>query len=303
MIPFQNPDPANKAAYDAFLLSGGQRGCEYNFVNLYLWGRQKLAILGDSLVFFSQFNRKTVYLFPICQGDPKPALDAIIEDSMQRGIPCRLTGLSPADCDTLHALYPYQFRFHVDRSGFDYVYAIDDLAELKGRKFQKKRNHLNRFRQNYPGYTVEPLTEENTPEAAQLLDRWYADRYQADPHADLQMEQNAIYKALQQRQVLGMEGLVLRHNGQLLALTMGSPLSDNTFDVQFEKALDSADGAYPAINWEFARYLRAKYPHLQWLNREDDLGLEGLRKAKLAYCPDHMIEKSWAHLLEDGYDY
>ena len=71
----------------------------------------------------------------------------------------------------------------------------------------------------------------------------------------------------------------------------------------FEKALEEADGAYPAINWYFARYLREKYPDLQWLNREDDMGLEGLRKAKLSYCPDHMIEKHWACLLEDGYDY
>ena len=303
MIQFQRPDPADKGSYDRFLLHCGERGCEYNFANLYLWGRQKMAFVGESLVFFSQFNRKSVYLCPLHQGDPKPALDAIIQDSKKRGIPCRLTGLSQADCDTLQQLYPGQFQFHVDRGGFDYIYAIGDLAELKGRKFQKKRNHLNRFRQNYVGYTIEPLTEENTPEVERLLDRWYADRYQADPHADLQMEQNAIYKALAHRVELGMEGIVLRYQGQLLAMTMGSPLAENTFDVQFEKALDSADGAYPAINWEFARYLREKYPHLQWLNREDDMGLEGLRKAKLAYCPDHMVEKQWAHLLEDGYDY
>ena len=303
MIPFQSLNMAEKAAYDAILLRGGERGCEYNFVNLYLWGRQKAAFLGDSLVFFSQFNKKSVYLYPVCQGDPKPVLDAIMEDAKKRGIPCRLTGLSQADCDTLQSLYPGRFQFHIDRSCFDYIYAIEELAELKGRKFQKKRNHLNRFRQNHPGYTVEPLNAENTQETAQLLDKWYADRYLADPHADLKMEQNAIYKALSHREALGMEGLVLRYNGQLLAMTMGSPLADNTFDVQFEKALDSVDGAYPAINWEFARYLQVKYPHLRWLNREDDLGLDGLRKAKLAYCPDHMIEKSWAHLLEDGYDY
>lgn len=100
-----------------------------------------------------------------------------------------------------------------------------------------------------------------------------------------------------------MEGLVLMDAGQMLAMTMGSPLSGSTFDVQFEKALEDADGAYPTINYEFARYLREKYPHLLWLNREDDLGIEGLRKAKLSYCPDHFIEKNWACLLEDGYDY
>lgn len=303
MIPFQSLDIQNKAAYDAYLMHCGVRGCEYNFANLYLWGRQRAAFCEDSLVFFSQFNRKSVYLFPLTHGDLKPALEAIIHDARTRDIPCRLTGLMQSDCDRLEQLFPGRFRFHVDRNGFDYVYAIEDLAELKGRKFQRKRNHLNRFRQNYVGYTVEPITEENTAEVVQLLDRWYADRLLADPHADFIMEQKAIYKALRHREELGIEGIVLRHNGQLLAMTMGSPLSANTFDVQFEKALDFADGAYPAINWEFARYLQAKYPTLQWLNREDDLGLEGLRKAKLAYCPDHMIEKWWACLLEDGCDY
>ena len=303
MIQFHSLDMENKAAYDRFLLATGPRGCEYNFANLYLWGRQRAAFYGDSLVFFSQFNRKSVYPFPLTRGDIKPALDAIIQDAKKRGIPCRLTGLLEADRQTLEALYPGQFRFHFDRDGFDYIYAIDDLAELKGRKYQRKRNHLNRFRQNYPDYTVEPITDENTAEVVQLLDTWYADRLLADPLADFQMEQSAIYKALRHRQALGIEGLVLRHNGQLLAMTMGSHLTGDSFDVQFEKALDRADGAYPAICWEFARYLRAKYPHLRWLNREDDMGLEGLRKAKLAYCPDHMIEKSWACLLEDGCDY
>ena len=84
---------------------------------------------------------------------------------------------------------------------------------------------------------------------------------------------------------------------------MGSQLNENTFDIHFEKALDGVEGAYAAINNGFARYLQEKHPHIAFLNREDDLGLEGLRKAKLSYCPHHMVEKSWAHLLEDGYDY
>ena len=299
MIPFKPMDIENKAAYDAFLLHCGARGCEYNFANLYLWGRQRAAFYEDSLVFFSQFNRKSIYLFPLTKGDLKPALEAIISDAKKRGIPCRLTGLMQADCERLEQLFPGQFRYHFDRNGFDYIYAIEELAELKGRKFQRKRNHLNRFRQNHPGYTTEPITDENTAEVVQLLDKWYADRLVADPHADFIMEQSAIYKALRHREELGMEGIVLRHNERLLAMTMGSPLSGDTFDVQFEKALESADGAYPAINWEFARYLHAKYPHLQWLNREDDLGLEGLRKAKLSYQPHHMQEKHWAYVMED----
>ena len=303
MIPFKHLDPADKAKYDRFLQNSGQRGCEYNFSNLYLWGRQRAAFHEGNLVFFSQFNRKSVYPFPLQGSDLKPSLDAIIHDAKTRDIPCRLTSLSKEDCDLLEQYYPGQFRFHTDRDAFDYIYAIDDLADLKGRTYQRKRNHINRFRQNYPAYTVEPLTDENTVEAVLLLQKWYADRELADPLADFQMEQAAIFKALRNRRELGIEGLLLKHNGRTLALTMGSAMSEDTFDVQFEKALDEADGAYPTINQEFAKYLRAKYPKLQWLDREDDLGMEGLRKAKLSYYPHHMIEKHWACLLEDGYDY
>ena len=226
-----------------------------------------------------------------------------MEDARKRGIPCRFTGLTQDDCALLERLYPGKFRYHFDRDNFDYIYAIDDLADLKGRKFQRKRNHLNRFRAANPDHTLEPITEENLPQVRDLVERWYTLRLEENPHGDYHMERAAIKKAMDHRQELGLEGLLLRVNGEPVAMTMGSRLSEDTVDVHFEKALDIADGAYAAINNGFACYLREKYPQVRWLNREDDMGLEGLRKAKLSYNPDHMVEKSWAHLLEDGYDY
>lgn len=301
MIEFKKLDPANKAAYDEYLLNCGQRGCEYNFSNLYLWGRQKVAFLGDNLVFFSQFNQRSVYLFPVCRGDAKEVFDAIIHDAHTRGIPCRLTSLTHEDCDLLESLYPDQFRFHHERSSFDYIYNIEDLATLKGKKFQKKRNHLNKFKQLHPHYRLEPITDDNTPMVVDLLDRWYRTKLEADPTADYQMEQAAIYKAMRYREALGMEGLVLMDGEELLAMTMGSPISGNTFDVQFEKAVD--ESAYVAICSGFAAHLMQTHPDIQFLNREDDLGIEGLRKSKLAYNPVMLLEKHWACLKEDGCDY
>lgn len=303
MIDFQSLKLENKEAYEKLLRSRGERGCEYSFVNLYLWGRQKAALIGENLVFFSQFNRKSVYLFPVGTGDRKPALEAVMADARERGIPCRFVGLTQDDCAELELLYPGKLRYHFDRDTFDYVYDIDDLADLKGRKFQKKRNHLNRFREQNPGHTLEPITRENMPQVKELAQRWYQLRLQDNPHGDYQLEQAALKKALDQWDVLGLEGLLLRTEQGPVAMTVGSRLSENTVDIHFEKALDIADGAYAAINNGFARYLREKYPQVRFLNREDDLGLEGLRKAKLSYCPHHMVEKSWAHLLEDGYDY
>ena len=301
MIQFQKLDPANKAAYDKFLLNCGQRGCEYNFANLYLWGRQRAAFLGENLVFFSQFNQKSVYLFPLCHGNVKEVIDSIIHDARTRDIPCLLTSLSHEDCDLLESLYPDQFRFHHDRNSFDYLYNIEDLATLKGKKFQKKRNHLNKFKQLHPQFRVEPITEENMPLVEDLLARWYKARLEADPSADFYMEQVALSKALHHWKELDMEGLVLMDGEEILAMTMGSFLSCHTFDVQFEKAID--DSAYVAMCSSFASHLMEKYPDLIYLNREDDLGIEGLRKSKLAYNPVMLIEKHWACLKEAGCEY
>ena len=99
-----------------------------------------------------------------------------------------------------------------------------------------------------------------------------------------------------------MEGVVLMEQGKIMAFSMGSRLDRNTFDIHFEKALGASDGTYAAINRGFARYLRDKYPEVRWLNREDDMGIEGLRKAKLSYNPDHMVEKCWARLWEEEDD-
>lgn len=303
MIEFKALDIQQKGMYEEFLRRESARGCEYSFVNLYLWGRQKAAVVEGCLAFFSQFNRKSVYLFPVGQSDKKPVLDAIIRDAAKRGIPCRLVGLLQEDCALLERLYPGRLRYHFDRDSFDYVYDINDLADLRGKKFQKKRNHLNAFRTQNPDYSLEPISNENLPQVQQLVNAWYERRRQLYPHGDFHMEQAALKKALEQKSQLGLEGLALRTKDGLVAMTMGSPLSEDTVDIHFEKALDTVDGAYAAINSGFAGYLREKYPNVRYLNREDDMGIEGLRKAKLSYNPHHMVEKSWACLLEDGYDY
>ena len=301
MLQFAPLNPEDKSRLDVFLQNCGDRGCEYSFANLFLWGRQKATFHEGNLAFFCQFNRRSVYLFPL-GNNLKPTLDAIIHDSQMRGIPCRLTSLTQEDCENLEKWYPGQFHFHTDRDSFDYLYSVDALAELKGKKLQRKRNHCNRFRLLHPGCTVEPITDENTPQVEAMLQNWYAAKLEKDPNANFYLEQAAIAKALHHRKELGMEGLLLMDKHQPIAMTMGSALSSTTFDIHFEKAVEDMDGAYAVINREFARYLKEKYPNLQWLNREDDLGLEGLRKAKLSYCPDRLVEKHWACLKEAGYD-
>ena len=161
MINFQYLTLGDRELCQQYLLDGTERGCEYSFANLYLWGRQRYAIVCGQLVLFSQFNRRTVYPFPAGSPDKKCALDTIIADAQERGIPCRITGLNQDNIAYIEETYPGMFRFHCDRDSYDYVYDIHDLADLKGRKYQKKRNHYNRFREHFPYCSAEPLSSEN----------------------------------------------------------------------------------------------------------------------------------------------
>lgn len=302
MIDFQKVDLEKREEYLPYLKAAAHRGCGYSFANLYMWGRQKVAVVEDRLAIFSHYSGNTVYPFPAGSADPKAAVDAVIRDAQERGIPFRVTGLGHEEKELLEQWYPGQFRFHCGRDSFDYVYDINDLADLKGRKFQQKRNHANKFVQTYPDFYVKPLDETTLPACKNMVDNWYYRRSMENPHEDIQTEQVAIGRAFRNFRALGLDGLVLYAGGRLAAMTMGSFMDDETVDVHFEKADAEVPGAYAMINREFARYLREKYPNLKYLNREEDLGITGLRKAKLSYNPHHMVEKCWAHLIVEEYD-
>lgn len=303
MIDFKRVSVEDKEKYWAYLNDGNERGCEYSFANLYMWGRQRGAIVENHLVLFSQYDRRSVYPFPVGKGDKKAVLDAIIKDADERGITCRFTGLGETEKEILEKLYPNKFHFQCDRNFFDYVYDINDLADLKGRKFHSKKNHYNRFCETRPNRRIEKINTDNLPRVQMMTEEWYRDKLMDSPNSDFEMEQIAITKAFKHYDELGMEGIAIFDGDDVLAMTIGSFTSNDTIDVHFEKAKKGIDGAYAAINCEFARYLREKYPQLLYLNREDDMGIEGLRKAKESYRPHHMVEKCWARKLEDGYEY
>lgn len=292
----------DKELFKRLLPDSFERGCEFSYANLYLWGQQKFVVLDDHIILFSQFDRRSVYPFPIGQGNKKPIIDAIINDAKSRGIACRIIGLSKEAEQLLEELYPKQFSFHYDEGSFDYIYKIEDLAELKGKKYHSKRNHIHRFLEEFPNYYVEPLCESNVKKAKEMVTLWYDNRKKEDPNGDYFEEETAIKKAFQDYEALGMEGLLLFSENRVLAVTMGSQMTSDTFDIHFEKAYGSINGAYAMINREFARWIQKRHPQVKYLNREEDMGFEGLRKAKQSYYPCRMMEKCWAHYLENDYE-
>ena len=302
MIPFHRACLEDKAPYESILMNCPERGCEYSFANLFLWGRQEIAFVENCVVFFSHFFGRSVYPYPLGTGDKKAALEAILADSRQRGIPCRITGMTEADRQELEDLFPDRFSIRPARDSFDYVYTVDALADLKGKKLQKKRNHVNRFRTEHPEYRVEPICCENVSRIQHMVNDWYVSRKLSDPEGDYFLESLAMAKAFRHYDALNMEGIALLEGDRVLAVTMGSIMAPDMLDVHFEKAVEDVPGAYNTVNAEFARHIRLKFPEVRFLNREDDMGLEGLRTAKLSYLPDHMIEKYQACLMEDIYE-
>lgn len=302
MIDFHRTALQDKHPYEALLAAMPERGCEYSFANLFLWGRQEMAFEDGCALLFSHWGGRSVYPFPIGPGNRRAALEKIIADARQRGIPCRITNMTQADRQELERWFPDLFEIRNSRDNYDYVYTIDTLADLRGRKLQKKRNHFNRFQAQNPNYRVEPIGCGNLSRVQHMVNDWYVQRRSADPEGDYLMESLAMAKAFRHYDALGMEGIALLLEDRVVAVTLGSRLSEDTFDIHFEKAREDVPGAYSAVNCEFARYLRLKHPDVVYLNREDDIGLEGLRTAKLSYCPHHLVEKYWACLKEDIYE-
>ena len=301
MIDFRPIELNDKKLYNEFLYQGSLRGCECSFGNLFMWGLQGISEIHGHVVLYSRYDCHCFYPFPIGAGNKKAVLDAIFTDAIERGVcPC-LTSLNEEAKATMEKLYPNQFYFHADRRSFDYVYEIDALADLKGRKLARKRNHLKHFKKNHPDYEVTPITLENMNRVRAFVADWYKLKLDDAPDSDFHLEQEALEKVFTHFADLEMEGLILEEHGEVLGITMASQMYPDTFDVHFEKARGDIDGAYTTINSEFANYLRNKYHHIKYLDREEDLGIPGLRKAKTSYFPHHLIKKYKAYPLSLSY--
>ena len=291
MIDFRKLNLIDKKEYKN-LLDDGKHGCGHTFQSLYIWGDQKGAIIDNHAVFLACFD-KCFYPFPVGVGDKKIVLDKIIEDSKERGIPCLLTGLIDEDVEILNTLYPDKFLIKETRASWDYVYNIDDLSGLLGKKYHKKRNHLNNFYKEYDGYKVKEISPVVVEDLKAFAKTWFKEKEEVSSE-DYSLEKDALFCALDNYDALGFVGIYLEYNGEIIAFTLASQKGSDTFDVHFEKALKSHQKAYPAINNEFAKFIKERYPETKFLNREEDMGIEGLRKAKESYYPDHMVKRNVA---------
>ena len=286
----------DKAIYEKYLFSDKEsRGCELSFSNLICWGKHEIAFLDDFCVLFSSYGKHSFYPFPIGNGNVFPIIESIISDAKKRGITPIISSISPQNLEAFLSVYGERVTVEGKLGSFDYVYDIDSLSTLSGKKYHKKRTHLNNFKKAYPVYEIEEITEDNLQKVKEMSELWYKRKQELDPDNDISYEHNALCRALENFKKLKLDGIMIKNGEEVLAFTMGSLLWRDTFDVQFEKAIPEA---YSAINYEFANYIKNKYPDIKFLDREEDMGALGLRQAKNSYYPHHMNEKYRAFFRE-----
>ena len=298
-LSFRPIQLSDSEAAARILRAAPDRGCEYTFGNLFIWrGVYDTHIAwaeGGALVvrFGRDVGENGAYLFPV-GGELRPAVDAMMEHSAALGEKFTIIAARKEDCDALTAAYGDIFSFHISRDFAEYVYNASDLIELKGKKYHGKRNHLARFREENEGYSFEEITRGNLAEVRGMNDRWYAEMFAEDgENAELSDEQRAVNEAFDHYFELGFSGGFLKTAEGIAGYSMGEPINGETFCVHIEKACYDTTGAYTMINQAFCERFCGAY---KYVNREDDVGDEGLRRAKLSYYPEILTDKYVVHI-------
>ena len=297
MIPFKDVTLADRDTITSFTMKSDRRNCDLSFSNLCSWRflyDTQFAVVDNFLVFKFWAGNQLAYMMPVGTGDLKAILGELIEDARKENQHFCMLGVCSNMRADLEAILPEQFTFTEDRDYADYIYLRSDLSTLKGKKFQAKRNHINRFRNTYPDYEYTPITPDRIQECLDLEAEWCKVN-NCDQQEGTGNERRALIYALHNFETLGLTGGILHVNGKIVAFTFGMPINHETFGVHVEKADTSIEGAYAMINYEFANRIPEQYIYI---NREEDLGLEGLRKAKLSYQPVTILEKYMACLKE-----
>ena len=287
---FKRPELEDKELINYYFAKAPGRSCERTFVNVYLWSRHykvKFAVIEDALVFRDEGDG-FAFSYPAGKDEAvKKALEALMEYCRERKCPFRLYNVTEEHFAQLCGWFPDRFQIRYDRDAADYVYETEKLANLAGKKLHGKRNHINKFKALYPDWSYESLNDDNVEECFQMALKW-RNQNGCDDDAEKNAEMCVTLNSLRLYKELGLRGGVLKIGEKIAAFSVGEPLCSDTFVVHIEKAFPDIEGAYPMINQQFVLHECMDYTYV---NREEDTGAEGLRKAKLSYRPVFMVEK------------
>ncbi len=289
MIEFHKASLADAAWVRQRFAEGARIGCEFSFGNMLCYLSVMDIYVADiagcfvSRCVLPDFDE---YSFPVGAGDKAKAVEELCAYVKEIGRPANFYGLIETDKELLETTFPDRFCIERHRESFDYIYLRSDLQTLSGKKYQSKRNHISFFKRNNL-WTYERITDANKAECLAMSREWVNANVHDDAAA-LNRELKLITEGFRLFDDIGFVGGLIRCDGRVVAYCMGEALSDDVFCVHYEKAFADIRGAYAMINQQFVEHELQRFTYV---NREDDVGEENLRQAKLSYHPAFFLEK------------
>lgn len=293
IIKFRDLCKEDKPLLDAYCRAGYYENAHLNFTNLFMWREPfhvQICEENDVLYMISTWQGELQALQPLCAEDKlQEAIAKLLSYFEEANQPFCLMGIEKPLVKELGFYEGKKFNIAADRDNFDYVYLAEKLINLSGRKLHSKKNHLNAFRKLYPQAEYLPITDDLITPCKIELNNWYKLRLQDDPDDPfIGWERKAVMEILNDFHYFNLKGGAIRLGSRIVAFTFGEQLNRDTAVIHVEKADPDIRGAYPAINQAFVEH---EWSHLTYINREEDMGHEGLRRAKESYKPEKMIEK------------
>ena len=278
-LEFRALRPEDSLWLAPLLSASGRDCCEYSFTTAYMWSEHygvRVARVGTVAVMGSERS----YLTPVGDGWEEVLRQMVAEAPR----PLCLHSVDDSLLLRLKALFPGRVHAEETRDEFDYLYRTEDLATLPGNAYHGKKNHIAGFSRQHE-WVYEPLSADNVGDMVRLSKAWCEEK--GGCSHSLSSEQCAIQRVLRDPVRFSLSGGLIRVEGKAVAFTLGSPINERVFDIHVEKALSAYAGAYAVINREFAKTKTA----YTYLNRENDMGIPGLRRAKESYHPAILLRK------------
>ena len=303
-IEWKKIEMEDRAVIESYYEYEQSNCCEYSFANNYLWSpfyHTDYAIIEEMLVFRTKYEDRLSVGFPMAKGENsqkklKEVLMILQEYFQQENHQFKLYFATKEKFAQVEEIFPGKYQVEYNRDEADYIYEVDKMISLGGKKLHGKRNHINKFKATYPNWSYEPLTKKNKQDCMEMAEEWKR-RNLCGEKGGKHREFCVTRRALQEFEELGLKGGVLRAESEIVAFTLGEKLNNDMFVIHIEKAYADVHGAYPMINQQFLIHEASQY---KYVNREEDTGSEGLRKAKLSYYPIFLQEKGCITIKGEG---
>ena len=297
MLSFRRAEISDKKWVDECLSHANSMNCEYSFGNLFIWStayNTQICKYNDFLIVRWGRGKDLKYSLPLGEGDFSDAINVIIDDAKSLGITPEIYGITEGYLYMLQEAFTGKFTYTCDDANADYIYSVEKMATLRGKKYHSKRNHITNFKKNNPNWSFETINRDNIEECISLHTKWINDKNPDEE--DYSFEFEAVLTAFENYEELGFVGGLIRVDSKVIAYTFGeAQMNGKCFVSHIEKAPADVQGAYPMICQEFTKNCLMDY---EYVNREEDLGIEGLRKAKQSYYPEILLKK-WVAKYND----